>query len=230
MAYLKAMSRQIQAVIFDLDGVITDTASFHYRAWKQLTDELGLTFDKQVNEQLKGIDRLNSLEIILHTQKQDLQYSTAQKHQLADRKNEYYKQLIGQMTPADMLPGALSVLQDLQQRRIKTGLASVSKNAFTVVDRLRIRAYFDYIVDAAKITKGKPNPEVFLTAAANLNVAVENCIGVEDAEAGVQAIKSAGMYAVGIGDPNILKQADDILPNLKEFQIEKYIRLFSHLI
>jgi len=219
------MSRQIHAVIFDLDGVITDTASFHYRAWKRLTDELGLTFDEQVNERLKGIDRLGSFEIILSVQQRRLNYSDAEKHQLADRKNEYYKELVNTMTPADILPGAVDVLQDLRRRGIKIGLASVSKNAFTVLDRLEIRAYFDYVVDAAKIKKGKPDPEIFLTAAANLNTAIEYCIGVEDAEAGVQAIKAAGMFAVGIGDPKILKQADDVLASLTEFRLEKYLAM-----
>lgn len=214
------MNSQIEAVIFDLDGVITDTASYHYKAWKKLADELGIYFDKKINELLKGIDRIASLEIILRNSNN--KYSAEEKKLLADKKNEYYKQLIGAMTPEDVLPGAVKTLKNLKARGYKTALASASKNAFAVIDKLELREYFDYIVDAAKVKNSKPDPEVFLTAAENMNVNPHNCIGVEDAEAGIRAIKSANMYAVGIGDKKILGEADDVIAGLDKFDIDKY--------
>lgn len=214
---------KIEAVIFDLDGVITDTASFHYKAWKILADELGIYFDEEINERLKGIDRLGSFEIIL--EKSEKLYSHEEKVLLADKKNEYYKELINTMTPQDILPGAIDVLKQLKASGIKTGLASVSKNAFTVLDRLGIKDNFDYVADAAKVKKGKPDPEIFLTVAENLGVSPRYCLGVEDAEAGVKAIKSAGMYAVGIGDGVILCEADDVISGLDKFDFNKYLEI-----
>lgn len=215
------MGSSLAAVIFDLDGVITDTARYHFLAWKRLAGELNIYFDELINERLKGIDRMHSLEIILeHSQKQ---FSETQKIRWADQKNEYYQKLITSMTPADLSPGAGNLLKNLQEKGIKVGLASASKNAGTVIEKLQIRDYFDYVADAARIQKGKPDPEIFLTVAEKLSVAAANCIGVEDAAAGIQAIKSAGMYAVGIGDPRILKEADDVISGLDEFELQKYI-------
>lgn len=214
----------IHGVIFDLDGVITDSARFHYKAWKRLADELEIYFDEEINERLKGIDRLGSFEIILERSRE--KYTEEEKLKLADRKNEYYKELINTMSPEDLLPGAINTLKDLKEKGLKTGLASVSKNAFSVIARLKIGEYFDYIADAAKIKKGKPDPEIFLTVAHNLGLKPENCIGVEDAEAGVKAIKSAGMYAVGIGDSKILYGADDVIPGLDSFDINKYVDVY----
>lgn len=209
--------KRVEAVIFDLDGVITDTARYHYMAWKRLTEKLGIHFDEKINEQLKGVDRRNSLEIILSSSGR--RYGLEEKQQLAERKNEYYKELVNAMTPEDILPGVLQVLKGLKEKEIKRGLASASKNAFAVVDKLEIRQYFDYIADAAKIKKGKPDPEIFLTVAENLGAAPQSCIGVEDAEAGIQAIKSAGMYAIGIGDGKVLREADKVIKGLEEFNI-----------
>ncbi|MCX8131221.1 MAG: beta-phosphoglucomutase [Clostridia bacterium] len=209
-----------KAVIFDLDGVITDTAEFHYKAWKKLADELGIYFDEKINEQLKGVDRLSSLEIIL--KRSQKLYTRDEKDAMAYRKNEYYKELVEGMTPENILPGVEHVLKELKSRGIKTGLASASKNAFTVLDKLGIRAYFDYVVDASKIAKGKPDPEIFLTAACNLDVSPSDCIGVEDAEAGVKAIKGAKMYAVGIGDKDILAEADEVISGLDKFEIDRF--------
>lgn len=219
------MESRLKAVIFDLDGVITDTATYHYRAWKQLADELGIYFDEKINERLKGIDRMTSLEIIL--ERSPVQYTQEEKEVLATKKNDLYKQLIQTMTPADVLPGTLAVLQALKQRGILAGLASVSKNAFTVIDKLQIGQYFAYIADAAKITKGKPDPEIFLTVAANLGVAPQDCVGVEDAAAGIKAIKAAGMYGVGIGDPVMLKEADEVIPSLEQFDLERLLARFA---
>jgi beta-phosphoglucomutase len=210
----------IKAVIFDLDGVITDTAHYHFLAWKRLAESLGIPFDAAFNERLKGVDRMGSLELILA--RSDRSYTREEKLALANQKNEHYKQLIATMTPADLLPGALDALAAVRAAGLKSGLASVSKNAFTVLDRLGITDQFDYVVDASSIVKGKPDPEIFLSAAQHLAVAPRDCIGVEDAVVGIQAIKAAGMYAVGVGDPAILTQADCVIPGLSAFRLSDY--------
>ena len=213
-------SHQFKAVIFDLDGVITDTAHYHYLAWKALAESEGVHFDHAFNENLKGVDRMGSLNLILAGSSKT--YSMEQKLALADRKNRQYVELIATMSAADLLPGALEALAAVRAAGLKIGLASVSKNAFTVLDRLGIRDRFDYVVDAALIANSKPHPEIFLNAAASLGVAPEDCLGVEDAVAGVASIKSAGMYALGIGSPEVLTQADRVIPSLSEFRLEDY--------
>lgn len=212
------MRRLYDAVVFDLDGVITNTACYHYLAWKQLADELGIYFDADINESLKGVDRMASLEIVLKNAGRS--FSEAEKIELAERKNNYYRQLLAEMTPKDILPGVIDVLNKLKSQNMKTALASASKNAFTVVDKLGLRQYFDYIVDARLIKKGKPDPEIFITAAQHLETPCSRCIGVEDAKAGIIAIKAAGMYSVGIGEPSLM--ADDVISSLEHFDIDKY--------
>ncbi|EGD51699.1 beta-phosphoglucomutase [Thermoanaerobacter thermohydrosulfuricus] len=203
-----------RGVIFDLDGVITDTARYHYLAWKKLADELGIYFDEVINERLKGVSRLQSLEIIL--EKSDKKYSQEEKEYYANKKNEYYKEMIKRITPEDLLPGVERFIEELKKRGIKIAIASVSKNAFTVVENLKIRDQFDYIVDANEIKHGKPDPEIFLNAAKHLGIPPEKCIGIEDSAAGITAIKKAGMFAVGVGNPETVKEADLILKDLSE--------------
>ena len=213
------MSR-FKAVIFDLDGVITDTAHYHYLAWKRLAESEGVQFDAAFNEHLKGVDRMGSLELILAGSRKT--YTTEQKLALADAKNRHYQELISTMSPADLLPGAVDALAAVRAAGLKIGLASVSKNAFTVLEHLGIRDSFDYVVDAALIANSKPHPEIFLTAALHLGVAPADCLGVEDAVAGVASIKSAGMFALGIGKPEVLTQADIVIPGLHAFRLEDY--------
>ena len=208
------------AVIFDLDGVITDTARYHYLAWMRLASSQGVHFDEEFNEQLKGIDRMGSLERILIAATR--QYSLAEKLALAEEKNAQYVALIANMTPDDLLPGAVRALDNCRAAGLKVGLASVSKNAFTVLDKLGIADKFDYVVDAAKLARGKPDPEIFLTAARALDAAPARCLGVEDAVAGVASIKSAGMTAVGVGDRGVLAQADFVIPGLASFDLNNY--------
>jgi beta-phosphoglucomutase len=209
-----------KAVIFDLDGVITDTAHYHFVAWKALAESLDIPFDAAFNEELKGVDRMGSLERILARGSRS--FSDEEKLQLADRKNLHYQQLIETMTPNDLLPGAVDALQTVRASGLKTGLASASKNAFTVLARLGISELFDHVVDAAKVARSKPDPEVFLKAAYALDVMPGDCLGVEDAVAGVQAIKAAGMKALGIGDPAVLTQADAVIPGLHAFRLADY--------
>jgi beta-phosphoglucomutase len=213
------MSR-FKAVIFDLDGVITDTAHYHYLAWKRLAESLGVGFDEEFNEQLKGIDRMGSLDLILGEAARS--YSAQQKLALADSKNGHYQELISTMSRADLLPGAVAALDAVRAAGMKTGLASVSKNAFAVLDRLGIRDRFDDVVDAALLANSKPHPEIFLTAARHLGVAPGDCLGVEDAVAGVASIKAAGMYALGIGDPAVLTAADRVIAGLDHFSLDDY--------
>jgi beta-phosphoglucomutase len=207
-----------KAVIFDLDGVITDTAHYHYLAWKRLAESEGVHFDAAFNEHLKGVDRMGSLELILGAASGN--YTRAQKLALADRKNRHYQALIATMSAKDLLPGAVEALAAVRAAGLKIGLASVSKNAFTVLDMLGIRDRFDVIVDAALITRSKPDPEIFLTAAMQLDVAPVDCLGIEDAVAGVASIKSAGMFALGVGDRRVLAQADRVIAGLDQFRLE----------
>ena len=213
------MSR-FKAVIFDLDGVITDTAHYHYLAWKQLAESEGVAFDEEFNEQLKGIDRMGSLDLILAGAARE--YSQEQKLALADTKNLHYQQLISTMSAGDLLPGAVAALDAVRAAGLKTGLASVSKNAFSVLERLGIRDRFDDVVDAALLANSKPHPEIFLTAARHLGVAPADCLGVEDAVAGVTSIKAAGMFALGIGSPRVLTEADIVIPGLDHFRLGDY--------
>ena len=214
------MNTRFKAVIFDLDGVITDTARYHYLAWKRLADSVDAPFDEAFNEQLKGVDRMGSLDLILA--RAPRAWTPEEKLALADAKNRHYQELIATMTPDDLLPGALRALEEVRNAGLKIGLASVSKNAFTVLDRLGIRNRFDDVVDAATIRNSKPHPEIFLTAAEHLGVAPQDCLGVEDAAAGVASIKDAGMVAVGVGDPAVLYRADRVIPSMLHFRLADY--------
>lgn len=189
---------EIKAFIFDLDGVLTDTAEYHYQAWKNLADRLGMKFDRKDNERLKGVSRLQSLEIILEINKRQDDFSEEEKICLAEEKNEEYVRLIEQVSPDDVLGGVIPFLKDARQNGLKLAVASASKNAGTVLDGLQIAGMFDYIADAGRIKNTKPDPEVFLDCAVHLGVPPASCIGFEDAQAGIEAIHAAGMFAVGI--------------------------------
>ena len=206
-----------RAVIFDLDGVLTDTAIYHFYAWKALADELGIAFTEHDNEQLKGVDRLGSLRWIL--QQGGLTLSSTEEARLMQQKNAHYLQLIDHITPDNLYPGVQPLFTQLKHSGIKIGLASASKNAAFVVQRLGIAAQFDYIADANEVTNSKPDPEVFLLAAKGLGVAPEHCIGVEDALAGIEAINRAGMKAIGIGDATVLTGAVKVYPALAQLTL-----------
>lgn len=190
---------KLEAIVFDLDGVVTDTAHYHFVAWRDIASELGITIDEAFNERLKGVSRLDSLRLILAHGGQADVFSDAQLEEIATRKNEHYMSLLSDLTPAAILPGIGELLQSLRQTGLRIGLASVSKNAPQVLAALGLTDAFDYCADAAKLTHSKPHPEIFLTACAGLGIRPECAIGVEDAQAGVASIKGAGMYAVGVG-------------------------------
>lgn len=213
----------IQAVIFDLDGVLTDTAHYHFQAWQALALSLGIPFDESDNEQLKGVDRLGSLRLIL--QKGQLRCTAAEEANLMAQKNSHYLSLIANIRPADLFPGVPELFAALKQQRIKIGLASASKNAALVLDKLGITEAFDAIADAALVKNSKPDPEIFLQAATRLGVAPAACIGIEDAAAGVTAIQRAGMRAIGVGDPAHLAEALLVYPSVAAIKLEELLAL-----
>jgi beta-phosphoglucomutase len=215
-----------KAFIFDLDGVITDTAEHHYQAWKILADELGIEFDKTINEQLKGVSRMESLEIILKTGNKSKDFSNLQKEALTTKKNDLYKTLIDEITPEDILPGILTLLKELRKDMIFIGMASASKNAFTVVNHLGIREQFDYIADAAQIHNSKPAPDVFLDVMNYFNLKSSDCVGIEDAAAGIEAIHAAEMIAVGVGGHE-LEAADILYEKTDQLKYEKLLEILE---
>jgi beta-phosphoglucomutase len=194
----------IEAVIFDLDGVITDTAHFHFLAWKQLAEDLDIRIDQEFNEKLKGISRMDSLELILKKGNREKDFTPLEKEEMAERKNSHYRQLLKELTPQDILPGIADLVNNIKAENLPTAIASVSKNAQTVLKALGLQDTFDYVVDASKVKNSKPDPEIFLTASEKLNVSPQHCIGIEDAEAGIEAIKASKMFAVGVGT-NLIK-------------------------
>ena len=204
-----------KAVIFDLDGVLVDTTHYHFLAWKHVADQEGIHIDAKFNETLKGIDRMNSLERILASGNKP--YTDTQKYALAEKKQDYYKQLISDISIDNLLPGAYSTLAKLRNHKIRTGLASVSKNSGFILEKLGIRYLFDHVICGSPTMTSKPSPEIFLHVAKNLHVNPEECIAVEDSIAGIEAIKAAKMYAVGIGDPSILHHADRVIQDLRGF-------------
>lgn len=221
------MAYEIKAVIFDLDGVITDTAEYHYQAWKTLANELGIDFDRTFNEQLKGVSRMDSLERILALKGPEFTLAENEKQILATKKNDHYKQLISSLTPDDILPGILSLLKDIKAESLPIGLGSASKNAEEIIDRLELSSYFDYIVDAGKVKNGKPDPETFTVAADHFEVPYKQCIGIEDAKAGIEALQKADMFAVGVGDATSLGKADHRVDSTKELSFEKIKEAFA---
>lgn len=216
----------IKACIFDLDGVIVDTAKYHFIAWREIARDLGFEFTEQDNERLKGVSRMRSLEILLEVGGKILNEPT--KEILADRKNKDYLKYVLQMTPAEILPGSREFLIELKKSGIKTALGSASKNAMTILNRLEITNLFDAIVDGTKVTKAKPDPEIFLKGAEELNVSPANCIVFEDAEAGVEAALAAGMMCIGIGNPEILRRANRVIPGFQNFSFTKLNDLIKY--
>ncbi len=209
----------IQAVIFDLDGVIVDTAHYHFIAWKRLAKELGIDFNEEENEQLKGVSRMRSLEIILELG--NLRLSQEEMERLATKKNQWFVGYINAMKPDEIFPGVKEMIQSIRSNGIKVALASSSKNADTVLDLLNIRNLFDAIVDGNMITHTKPDPEIFLMAAKRLNIPPSECLVFEDAEAGVEAAIAAGMKCVGVGSPQQLSKANAVVVRTADFDIQK---------
>jgi beta-phosphoglucomutase len=209
----------IEACLFDLDGVVVDTAKYHFIAWKALAEELGFEFTLEDNERLKGVSRMQSLEILLEIG--NLKFSEAEKLAMAKKKNALYVSYIEKMTPEETLPGVEKFLQELRTAGMRIALGSASKNAPMILERIQLSGMFDAVVDGNSISEAKPNPEVFLKGAEKLGVLPENCVVFEDAIAGIEAAQNANMYSVGIGDPQTLGFADLVIPGFDGFTIEK---------
>lgn len=215
-----------ELIIYDLDGIITDTAEFHYLAWKKLGEELGISIDRHFNEQLKGINRMDSLDKILELPDSPIDLSREEKVELATRKNGYYLELIEAINPSHILPGIDRLLEDNKQAGIRMALGSASKNAPRILEKLEISDRFDFVVDAGQIKNGKPDPETFTAAADALGVAYQKCIGIEDASAGVEAVNRAGMFSVGVGDKAHLAHADYLVEDTSHLNLQDILERF----
>lgn len=208
----------IQACLFDLDGVIVATAKYHFKAWKRLCNDLGFDLTENENEELKGISRVESLEILLRLGGVSL--SQNEKDTYLDQKNKWYLEYVDTMDKTEILPGVESFLTSIRKSGRKIALGSASKNAMHILEKIEITDYFDAIIDGTKVTRGKPDPETFLLGAEATNTPPENCVVFEDAAAGIEAAKAGGMYAIGVGDPIILNLADRIIPGFKDVDVE----------
>jgi len=213
--------------IFDLDGVITDTAKYHFLAWKRLADELDYKFTEENNELLKGVSRIRSFEIILEVNGAENKYSEAEKEQLANRKNGYYKEFVEKITKKDILPGITALIAAAKENGIKCAIASVSRNAPRILELLGIADDFDYIADAAVVKRAKPHPEIFLNCAEALSVNPEKCVAFEDSQAGIEAIHSANMMSVGIGVAVTSVSPDLILTKTSELNFEDIMDFYN---
>lgn len=203
--------------IFDLDGVLVDTAKYHYLAWKKLAGELGFSFTEEQNEALKGVSRMRSLELLLEAGGLSGAFSKEEMEKLADRKNAVYVEYISKIEKSELFDGVEELFGRMRQKGIKIALGSASKNAGLILNRLDIRKYFDAVIDGTLVKKPKPDPEVFLLAAEALGLPSEQCVVFEDSAAGLEAAGRAGMKTVGIGDPRRLSQADVVLDKVGDF-------------
>lgn len=209
----KEIMENIKACLFDLDGVIVDTAKYHYLAWKRLANELGFDFTEEDNERLKGVSRVKSLEILLEIGNVTL--DEKKQIELAEKKNNWYVDNISKIDETELLPGVLDFIKNLKKSNVKVVLGSASKNALMILDKTGITKYFDAIIDGNKVAKAKPDPEVFILGAKEVGINPSNCLVFEDAEAGVEAALKGGMKVVGIGSDN-LKEANLIVSGLNE--------------
>jgi beta-phosphoglucomutase len=204
----------IKGAIFDLDGVIVDTAKYHYLAWARLAGELGFDFTQKDNERLKGVSRVRSLEIMLEIG--EIEIGEAERIELAKKKNDWYVDYIRKMDESELLKGARDYILKLRSQGVKVALGSASKNAPMILENLKIAELFDAVIDGNKVSKAKPDPEVFLLGAKELGLLPNDCVVFEDAEAGVEAAKRAGMKVIGIGENETLKDADFVIGGLYE--------------
>jgi len=211
---------KIKGCIFDLDGVIVDTAKYHFVAWRKLANDLGFDFTEKENEKLKGVSRMDSLNLILSWG--GVNFSDKIKKDLAAKKNDEYLSYITKMTSEEILPGVVDLLEEVKSLGLKIALGSASKNAVTILKQVNLIPYFDTIIDGTSVTHGKPHPEGFLLAASQMGIEPRECIVFEDAAKGVQAALSGGMYCVGIGNEEDLGNAHLVVPNMKGKKFQDY--------
>lgn len=203
-----------RGVIFDLDGVLVSTDELHYRAWKELADREGIPFDREANHRLRGVSRMESLEIIL--ERASRPYTDEQKQAMAAAKNDRYRELLATLTPCDLLPGAAEIVENLRRKGIRTAVASSSRNAPLILERTGLAGRFDAVVDGRDIARTKPHPEIFLLAARRLGLTPAECVVVEDAPAGIEAARRAGMAYYGIGSARSLPGVERVAPSLAQ--------------
>ncbi|OGJ91077.1 MAG: beta-phosphoglucomutase [Candidatus Raymondbacteria bacterium RifOxyA12_full_50_37] len=208
--------KKLGAVLFDLDGVLVDTAKCHFLAWKKIAEQLSITIDEKVNEKLKGVDRRDSFLIITRGRA----FSEPEIHQYCTLKNGYFLEFISRLTAEDVLPGVRPLIKSLDTQGIKKAVCSASKNARTILANTGLIKYFDIVIDGHAIERGKPDPQVFLAAARALAVNPATCIVIEDAQAGIEAARRAGMKAVGVGERHVLAHADTVIKTLVELSVK----------
>ena len=214
-----------QGLIFDLDGVLVDTAKYHYLAWKEIAEELDIPFTLQDNERLKGVSRVRSLEIILEIGRRQME--PEEQAYYCHKKNERYLEFIRQMPASEILPGVRDFIADARLRGYRIALGSASKNSRVILGRIGLEDAFDAIIDGTKVAKAKPDPEVFLKGAAALGLACAGCIVFEDAVAGIAAAHAAGMAAVGIGTRESLSEADYVIPGFESTSIGQLVQVLA---
>ncbi len=212
---------KIKACLFDLDGVICDTAKYHYSGWKRLANELGFDITHEFNETLKGVNRMDSLDRILEFG--NIPMAEEDRISWAAKKNEWYLEYVQEMKPTEILPGVIKVFEDIKAKKIKICLGSASKNAKLILELLQITHYFDDIIDGTMVVKGKPHPEVFLKGAEACGVKPKECIVFEDALEGVKAGQAAGCFTVGIGDMKTLKKADMVISSFEDISFQEIL-------
>lgn len=217
----------LKGLIFDLDGVLTDTARYHLSAWNNLAKELGISLSQDQLDSLRGISRMDSLELILKYGGQENKYSEAEKEKFAAEKNAKFVEQVEKITPKDILPGIPQLLKDAKAQNLKMVIASASKNAPKILNRLGIMDEFDGIVDPATLHHGKPDPEIYEKAQELTGFKADEVISFEDAKAGVESIKAAGQFAVGIGDKELLKEADYIVPSTADLKLSEIEKVFE---
>ena len=216
-----------KAVLFDLDGVITDTAEYHYRAWKKLGETIGIAIDREFNERLKGVSREDSLQLILEHGGRSEDFSVEEFAALAKQKNDHYVQMIEEVSPADVYPGILELLKTLKEHDIKIALASASKNGPSLLEKMALTNFFDAIADPTKVAQGKPAPDIFELAAKEVGVPITAAIGVEDAQAGITAIKASGALPVGIGNEEELGADIALLETTSDLTFDYLVEIWQ---
>ncbi len=213
----------IKACIFDLDGVIVDTAEFHFLAWRELAKKFDYTLTREVNEKLKGVSRAGSLDILL--QESGRTATDEEKQAWMEEKNDRFLAYVDDLRPNDLLPGVKKFLKKLKNKGYKLAIGSSSKNALKILDKLEITGLFEAIIDGNKIEKGKPDPQIFLFGAEALGQHPANCVVFEDAVVGVEAALAAGMYIIGVGEPDVLHRANLVIPGFEGLDTEIFERL-----